>query len=231
LKPLPQFDDYPEIEADEPQVFWTHYDMVQAEVIFLHKGSNYDAAIAPESRLFNEYYGAITFQEIREAQGLAYSVFSSYQNAGKADKSDYIMAYVGTQADKQADAMEAIINLMNNMPESEQNFNTAKDAIISKIESERITRTSILFNYESAKRRNLDYDIRKIIYEKVQDMSMDELKAFHDKYIKDKNYVTLIIGARDKLNFEDLKKYGKINELTLEEIFGYEDVEKIEVGM
>jgi len=55
--------------------------------------------------------------------------------------------------------------------------------------------------------------------------------AFHDKYIKDKNYVTLIIGARDKLNFEDLKKYGKINELTLEELFGYEDVEKINVGM
>jgi len=162
---------------------------------------------------------------------LAYSVFSSYRSAGKADKSDYILAYVGTQADKQPEAMEAIINLMNNMPESEQNFNTAKDAIISKIESERITRTSILFNYESAKRRNLDYDIRKDIYEKVKGMSMDELKAFHDQYIKDKNYVTLIIGARDKLNFEDLKKYGKINELSLEEIFGYEDVEKIEVGM
>jgi predicted Zn-dependent peptidase len=228
LEELPDLVEFAEVEYDEPQVYWTDYDMVQAEVIFLSKGQEFDKEVVPASRLFNEYYGALTFQEIREAQGLAYSVFSSYQNGGKADKADYIMAYIGTQADKQAEAMEAIINLMNNMPESEEDFETAREAVINKIESERITKARILWNYENAKDRDLDYDIRKDVYEKVKTMTFDDLKQFHETYIKGKNYVTVVIGSRDKLNFEDLQKYGQVRELTLEELFGYEKVERID---
>lgn len=227
LDQLPEKVEFAEVDYEEPQVYWTDYDMVQAEIIFLSKGPQYDKEVIPASRVFNEYYGALTFQEIREAQGLAYSVFSSYQNAGKADKADYIMAYIGTQADKQAEAMKAMMNLLNNMPESPEDFETAREAVINKIESERITKANILFNYEDAKDLNLDYDIRKDVYEKVKTMTFEDLKKFHETYIKGKKYVTVVIGSRDKLNFEDLKKYGQVKELSLEEIFGYGDVEKI----
>ena len=223
---------YEELAIDEPQVLWADYDMVQTEIIFLSKGEQYDAENAPAVRMFNEYFGggmnSIVFQEIREAQGLAYSVFSSFSEPSKKDNSNYLFAYVGTQADKQSEAMDAMINLINNMPESEEAFSIAKQAILNKIESERVTRSSVLWNYINAQDKGVNYDIRKDIYNDVQQMTFANLKDFHEKYIKDNTYVTVLVGSRDKVDFEALKKYGKIREISLDELFGYEDNETLE---
>ena len=225
--PVPELKVYNEQEINDPQVFWTDYDMVQTEIIFLAKGENYDAKNAPAVRMFNEYFGggmnSIVFQEIREAQGLAYSVFSSFSQPSKKEKANYLFAYVGTQADKQAEAMNAMMDLINNMPESEEAFNIAKEAILNKIESERVTGSSVIWNYISAQDKGLDYDIRKDVYEQVKGMTFADLSTFHEKYIKDKNYVTVLVGSRDKIDFENLRKYGEVNEVPLDELFGYED--------
>ncbi|MEO9485359.1 MAG: insulinase family protein [Ekhidna sp.] len=225
--PIPTLKAYEEQDMNDPKVYWTDYDMVQTEIVFLAKGENYDAKNAPAVRMFNEYFGggmnSIVFQEIREAQGLAYSVFSSFSQPSKKEKANYVLAYVGTQADKQAEAMNAMMDLINNMPESEGAFNIAKEAILNKIESERVTGSSVIWNYISAQDKGLDYDIRKDIYEQVKGMTFSDLSSFHEKYIKDKNYVTVLVGSRDKIDFESLKKYGEINEVQLDELFGYED--------
>ena len=226
LQPVPARREFAELNSEIPQVFWSHYDMVQAEVMFQHRGPQYDKELSPEVRLFNEYFGGmsgVAFQEIREAQGLAYSVFTAYSQASKEDKNDYLMAYVGTQADKQEEAMNAMIDLLNNMPESPQTFENAKKAILEKIESERITKTSVFFNYLDAQRKGLDYDIRKDIYTRMKDMSYDDLKAFHEKYVKNKRFNIALIGDRDRLNFRALDRYGEVKELSLDEIFGYEE--------
>ena len=165
------------------------YDMVQSEIIFLAKGESYDAKNAPAARMFNEYFGGVVFQEIREAQGLAYSVFSSYSQPSKKDKANYLFAYVGTQADKQAEAMNAMMELLNNMPETQEDFQTTKEAILNKIESERITGSGVLWNYISAEDKGLDYDLRKDIYEQVKEMEFEQLREFHQKFIKDNKYV------------------------------------------
>ena len=225
LNPVPEERVFAELDTKDPQVFWTNYDMVQAEIVMQSRGPQFDPAIAPESRLYNEYFGGgmsgIVFQEIREAQGLAYSVFASYQNAPKKDKGDVMMAYIGTQADKQEEAMTALMDLINNMPESQNNFDNAKKAILEKIESERISKTRVLFNYLDAEAKGLDYDLRKNVYSKVKDMTFDDLKAFHTKYVKGKNYNMAVLGDRGKLNFQALSKYGKVKELNLDELFGY----------
>lgn len=234
FEPVPALKKYDELAMDEPKVYWTDYDMVQTEIVFLAKGENYDAQNEPAVRMFNEYFGggmnSIVFQEIREAQGLAYSVFSSFSQPSKKDKANYLFAYVGTQADKQSEAMNAMMELLNNMPESEEAFSIAKNAILNKIESERITGSSVLWNYISAQDKGLDYDVRKDIYEQVQGMEFADLKSFHEKYIKDQKYVTVLVGSRDKIDFNALKTYGDVTELSLDELFGYTDNEPIEPG-
>ena len=89
---------------------------------------------------------SIVFQEIREAQGLAYAVFSNYSQASKTDRSDYLLSYVGVQNDKQSEALSSMFGLINELPKSEQAFEIAK-AILNKIESERITKSSVLSYY------------------------------------------------------------------------------------
>ena len=70
--------------------------------------------------------------------------------------------------------------------------------------------------------------IRSDIYKDVQNMTFENLKTFHEKYIKDNTYVTVLVGSRDKIDFDALETYGKVKELSLDELFGYEDSEVIE---
>jgi hypothetical protein len=37
----------------------------------------------------------------------------------------------------------------------------------------------------------------------------------------------VLIGSKDKIDFKDLQKYGTVKQLTLDELFGYEKQEKI----
>ena len=232
LAQLPAVKTYEEKTVDEPKVFWADYDMVQTEIIFLSKGDSYDPSLTPSVRMFNEYFGggmnSIVFQEIREAQGLAYSVFSSFSEGGKKEEANYLFAYIGTQADKQSEAMDAMMALINNMPESEEAFTIAKQAILNKIESERVSGNSVLWSYINATDKGIDYDIRKDIYADVQQMSFTNLKDFHEKYIKGNKYVTVLVGSKDKIDFEALKSYGTIQQVNLDELFGYEDSEVLE---
>ena len=235
LDSLPELVVFEEKDYAQPEVFWTDYDMVQTEFMMLSKSIKYDPAIVPEVRIFNEYFGggmnSVVFQEIREAQGLAYAAYAQYSLGSKKDKSNYLFSYVGTQADKQPEAMKSMLNLLNNLPESETAFNISKEAILSQIESERITKYSVLRSYERAKDLGLDYDLRKDIYERVKDMDFQDLKAFHEKYVKDQPFVTILIGSRDKINLKDLENYGTVKELSLSEIFGYEEIVELNVEM
>jgi predicted Zn-dependent peptidase len=227
MKALPSKKVFATQDMDDPNVYFANYDMVQAEMMLTSKQDQFDKEILPEVNVFNEYFGSgmssVLFQEIREARGLAYSVFSRYNIANKAEDNDYLTAYLGTQADKQEEALDALVDLLNNLPESEKNFENAKKSILSKIESSRITKTSVFFNYLAAQRKNLDYDVRKDVYTRINKMTFDDLKNFHGKYVKDKKFNIAIVGDKDKVNFRALSKYGKVNKLSLDEVFGYED--------
>jgi predicted Zn-dependent peptidase len=233
LKPAPEPKDFPMVDMSKPNVYWSNYDMVQAEIIFVSKGEKYDPTISAEMRMFNEYFGgnmsSPVFQELREAQGLAYSAFAGYNTAQKKEGNNSFFGYIGTQADKQPEAMDAMMNLIQNFPRSDNGFEVAQKSLLSKLESERITKTAILFNYESAKRRGLDYDIRKDIYQEIQNMTIEDVANFQQRYIKDQNFNVVLVGDRNKLSFKDLSKYGQVKELTLDELFGYEKPQKVNI--
>jgi predicted Zn-dependent peptidase len=199
--------------------------MKQAEVIFISKDEKYDKMNVPNIRLFNEYFGggmsSIVFQEMRESKALAYSVYSNYSIAKKKTENNYVFSYIGTQADKLPEAMAGMMDLVNNMPKAENNFNASKESIIQGIRTERITKANILFNYENAIRLGNDYDIRKDIYARVPMITFEELKSFEENHIKNKKYTILVIGKKENLDIKTLEKYGTVKFLELEEIFGY----------
>ena len=233
LKPAPAPIDFSIRDITTPTAYWTNYDMVQAEIVFLTKGPTFDKARIPASRIFNEYFdgnmSSPIFQELREAQGLAYSAFAFYGEADKPTGNDFFYGYVGTQADKQVDAMKGLSNLIKNFPRSENGLEVAKSGLMSRIESARITKTGILFNYLDAQRKGIDHDIRKDVYEQAQVVTLDDVQKFQEQYLKNAKYNVVMIGSKDKLNFKDLPKYGKVQELTLDELFGYEKVQKINI--
>lgn len=225
LLPYPEEKVFEELAMTENKVLFIDYDMVQTELLMLSKGEQFNAQLMPYASLFNEYFGAglssIVFQEIREAKALAYSAYSYYSSPSKKEDAHYVQAYIGTQTDKLPDAVSALLELMNDMPEAEGQFNDAKMASLKKIETDRITKSSIFWNYFTAQKRGLDHDIRKDIYGAIQNMDMNSLKTFFNEHIKGRNYTFLVIGQRGEVNFDALAKLGEVKELTLEEAFGY----------
>ncbi|HSH67843.1 MAG TPA: insulinase family protein, partial [Bacteroidia bacterium] len=224
LLPVPPLVDFAEKDANT-NVYVVDYDMKQAEVIFLAKDGLYNKELIPKISLFNEYFGAgmssIVFQDMRESKALAYSVFSAYAPADKKIDYNYVFSYIGTQADKLPEAMSGMMDLVNNFPEAENNFVAAKESVLQDIRSERIIKTKILFFYENAKKLGWDHDKRIDVYSKVPLLTFDEIKAFEQKHLKEKQYTVLVIGKKELLDMKTLEKYGKVTFLPLEDIFGY----------
>jgi len=224
IRPIPEPAKFVQMDNNN-EIFVVDYDMKQAEIIIRSKDKLYNAADIPTIKLFNEYFGggmsSIVFQEIRESKALAYSVWAAYLPATNTVRYNYFHAYVGTQADKLPEAMNGMFELINNMPEADNNFSAAKEAIIQGIRTERITKARVLFTYVNAQKLGLNYDIRKSIYDKVPAMSFNEIKAFQEKNIKGKKYTIAVLGNKASLDIKTLEKYGKVSFLTLEEVFGY----------
>ena len=199
--------------------------MVQAEILMLTKKDKYNKDMIPWAMMYNEYFGGgmsgIVFQEMRESKALAYGTFSSYTTPARKERSHYNIAYIGTQADKLPEALAGLMEFLNDMPASDITYNSAKDNLIQKINTERITKAGILMSYLAAQKLGIDYDIRRDVYNKVQSMSIEDIKKFQNENVKDSKYTILVLGDKNKLDIKTLEKYGKVEYLTLEEVFGY----------
>ncbi len=215
---------YPE-PATEGKVFFTNYDMVQTEMSKVGKGNNVNLKNFGKINVFNEYFGrglsSIVFQEIRESKSLAYSAYVSYAANGELNHPDYVTTYIGTQANKLPQAVNAMDELMANLPQVPAQFENAKNAALKQIASGRINRTNIFFNQMNLKKLGIDYDLRKDIYEEVEKLTLADVTNFYNNEIKPMKYNTAIIGKKENLDMSAINKMGTFQEVSLEEIFGY----------
>ncbi|MBI1224450.1 MAG: insulinase family protein [Bacteroidetes bacterium] len=225
LKPVVPAKKFEELATNQNEVIFVDFPMVQAEIMLVSKGTekfNLDEYVMSE--LYNTYFGSglssIVFQEIRESRALAYSANVGFGSPTKADQAHYLRAYVGTQADKMPDAIKAMNEIVENMPVSENQIAQAIESIEKKIETSRITKDGIYWNYRLAKDRGFDRDIRKDVYDRMKIATAADLKAFQEKYVKGRHYTYLVLGSKESVNMDYLKSIGKVTELSLDEVFG-----------
>jgi len=217
---------YTRLETSKNKVYFVNYDMAQVEVVMLSKGMpSYDPSKTPEIALYNEYYGgsmaSITFQTIRESKALAYAVNSNYRPGSKKDDPYYVTAYIGSQADKSPESMKSMFELLNDMPRADKLFEGSKTSLINTLSSERTTREDVLWSYERAKKLGLDYDIREKVYNTVPSLTFEQIADFQKQNISGHQYAVCVLGSKSKIDMNDLAKYGDVQELSLDEIFGY----------
>ncbi|OSY89240.1 peptidase M16 [Tenacibaculum holothuriorum] len=230
LKDYPAKKEYANVDTGN-NVYFVNYDMVQAQMLFLAKGEEFDPKKMAASTLFNSYFGSglssIVFQEIRESKSLAYSAFSSYSNAAEKGKPNYVYAFIGTQANKIPDAVKAMMDLMTDMPEAEEQFNAAKEAALKKLAAQRINDTGIFWAYERLKKRGIDHDNREEIYNAIKNMNMADLKNFFNENIKGEDYNIMVIANKKDIDLKALSKLGKVQEMDVDHLFNYEKPKKV----
>ena len=225
LEKIPEGVKYEMRESKKSDVYVVDYDINQANILLLVKDTPFDAEIMPYAEVFNNYFGSglssVVFQEIRESKALAYSAGAGYVNASKKEKDNFIYGNLGTQADKLSIATATLTQLMNEMPRAETQFKQACEGIVKQINTERITNKDMFWEYLSNADRGIDYDVRKNVYEKAGNISLDEFEKFFNEHIKGKHYTYMVLGRKSDLDKKALSKLGKVHELALEDIFGY----------
>lgn len=225
LKPLTLR--YPEaVPTPSSKVYLAQYDAKQ--IYYLQYSNNeekLDLDSDPYIKLYNEYFGggmnAIVFQEMREARGLAYSASGRLLEPEYKDDSYKYFAFIATQNDKMQTAIEAFDEIINDMPVSETAFNIAKEALTTKYRTERITGRNILRSYQNARDMGITEPRSKKIYEKLPELTLEDVKATQEKWVKDRTYCYGILGDIKNLDTDYLKTLGQVEILTLEDIFGY----------
>lgn len=214
------------VPTPENKVFIAEYDANQIYYIqYSNRGEKFDVANDANLDLYNEYFGggmsSIVFQEMREARGLAYSADAYMSTPTYADGTYSFTAYIATQNDKMKQAIEAFDEIINTMPESEAAFNVAKESYINQVRTLRYTKASVLYAFINARDMGLDYDRARDVFEKVQTMTLDDVKVVQQQWVKDRNYYYLILGDSKNLDLNYLRTLGPITFLSQEQIFGY----------
>ncbi len=184
---------------------------------------DYNPELAVPSQLYNSYFGGgmagIVFQELREARALAYSVGARY-NPGYRENDQNIMAGgIQTQADKSPEAIAAFLDLLDNLPESEDRLSVSKDSILSLYRTGKVGFRSIAGTVRDWERKGLQPDPRKEWFGKIQAAGLPEVLAFHKEYLKNKPKLISVVGDTTKMDLEGLKKSGQIKDITVEQVF------------
>uniref|UniRef100_UPI00307F9047 M16 family metallopeptidase n=1 Tax=Alistipes shahii TaxID=328814 RepID=UPI00307F9047 len=214
------------LPTDESKVLMAQYDAKQLYYLqYANLGKQFDVAADPEITLYNEYFGggmnSVVFQEMREARGLAYTAQASIMQPNYADTKYGYMAFIATQNDKMQMAIEAFDEIINNMPESETAFKIAKEGLISRLRTDRTVKEQVLWSFIGLRNLGLEEDRDKQIFEKVQAMTLADVKAAQEKWVKNRKYVYGILGDIQDLDLNYLKTLGPIRTVSQEEIFGY----------
>ena len=130
-------------------------------------------------------------------------------------------AFIATQNDKMKTAIEAFDEIINDMPESETAFEIAKEALVSRIRTERVSNRQIISSYVGSRELGLTEPRSKKVFEVAQTLTLDDVKATQQEWVKNRKYAYGILGDIKDLDTDYLKTLGPIQTLTLEEIFGY----------
>lgn len=231
LTPAPQGVTFNYVKTTENKVFIAPYDAKQIYMFsFSNTGETFNKDNSPIIRMYSEYFGggmnSIVFQEMREARGLAYSARATY-NLGAPNTKDapYIYSsFIATQNDKMMDAINAFNEIINNMPQSEAAFNIAKEGMLSKIRTDRVLKENVLWNYiYKVEKLGLTQDDRIELFNKVSDMTLQDVVKFQEDVIKGRKYHIGILGDETDLDLKTLGngEFGGIVKLSTKDIFGY----------
>ena len=226
LKAVPEGHHYVMQPTPQNQILIAPYD---AKNIYMRMIHNEDREWNPDEAavkaLFNEYYGGgmntIVFQELREARGLAYNAYASYVEPSYKDQKEYFFTHIITQNDKMMDCIRQFNAILDTIPESQQAFDIAKEALTKRLASERYTKFGLINAWLYAQWRGIDYDIHQTIFKALPALTLNDVVTFAKQNIAAKPYRYVILGNENDLDAAALQQIAPLQRLTTTEIFGY----------
>ncbi len=226
LKAKPNVKLLEKLPTKENKVYFVHYDAKQSYCRQFTTAGVFDDNLSAIIALYNQYFGgsmnAIVFQEMREKRSLAYQAQSRFVVPARKGMRYQNLSHIATQNDKVIDAFDAFNELFDKMPVSQTNFDLAKDGLISSFRTSRTSKERIISSYINDviyKGRTQDGSIA--MYNEIPSLTLEDVVRFNNMYIKNTPKTYIVLGNKEQVNLKALEKYGKVQILSLEDIFGY----------
>jgi len=209
----------------ESRVCFFNKEQAQAQVRIEFGDGQFNEANMPQVQLFNDYFAGgmsgIVFQELRESRALAYAVGAVYGNGGRKGEQNIMIGAIGCQADKTPEALDAFLDLFEKLPASPERFADTRDSIISRYRTGKIGFRDIIGSVRSWERLEVPIDPRRARFEKVQQLGLDDVLRFDQEHLQRQPKLISIVGDKNKIDLEKIKRGGAVTELELKDIFAF----------
>jgi zinc protease len=170
---------------------------MEKEQIYVYLGSllpGIESQDMPAIEVMNEVLSSRLAQELREKQGLAYSVGSS-SNFEKGF--GWFVASIGTQPQNREIALNGILEEMKKMkrelPSSEE-LEKAKNSIWGNLLMGRLSRINQAHYMGVYEFEGLGYDYDEKYIKQIRGVTAEEVKQAAVKYLDTENYVLAVVG-------------------------------------
>lgn len=222
---IPSAVDYQRNKTETKTVYYTNYDKVQTDIgwyIPLHSLTLDELAFV---RYFNEYFGSgmssLVFQDIRESKALAYSAYAYVSQPTAKNEPFEFTGYVGSQADKLSEAVQAMNQLITNVPFIPKNSELARNSLLGRLRTERTKRSAYMSTYYALRRIGIEKDPRFKIFAELSKSDDKGIFMVAKPLMSSKGMSLYIVGPKDKVNDAKLAGWGKPVFVSIEKLFGY----------
>ena len=195
----------------------------QAQVRIEFADGVFDEEESVISSLYTNYFGSgmssVVFQELREARALAYSASARYAQGGRQNDENLMLGAIGTQTDKTVDALQAFIDLIDNMPTSSERFDESVNSLLNRYRTSKLNFREIIGAVRSWERLGFETDPRRSRYQQLQNASMEDLVEFQEQHVKNRAKLISIVGDLSIIEVEELEQFGSVQEVQVDQLF------------
>jgi len=178
------------------------------------------------ANLWGQYMGggmsSVLFQNVREFRSLAYSTGGRLLESDMARHQDDPVAFytmTGTQADKTLTAMHTVDSLLHHLPVNSANIEASRQEVLNDIQSNFPTFREMGTQVAALYRTGYSEDPNRQLARWMPTLRTSDVEQFHQQHVAPNKRIWLIIGDRKLINLKQLEKYGKMVELSKEDIF------------
>lgn len=187
---------------------------IQCQINFNIEGKPLNNSDIAKIDAFNEYFGnnmsSLVFQEIREFRSLAYSTSAFFRKPKESGYNSLFNGFIGCQADKTNEAIDAMVNLIRNMPEKPERMEMIKASLIQSSQTDKPDFRLIASKIQEWQKLGYKQDPNSLNLPLYKSLKFEDIKSTYEEVLKDKPLTITIVGNTKKIDFKKLSNYGKV---------------------
>jgi len=210
--------------VQEPTVYFCQMkNAVQTQVYFALPVGPMKLEQLPVANAFNSYFdgdmASLVFQEIREFRSLAYSAWGELYPGRLQGLPGRFVGYVGCQADKLYDAIDAMKGLIENMPVKADRLTAVRNSLLLSLQTGRPGFREVISRVLRWQEMGYATDPTAQFEQAYKAIDFDKIVAYYKQELVGKPLIIAVVGDEKRFDASKLTEYGKVIRIKQDVLF------------